>query len=226
MKKIASLILYIAISGTAFSQKPSKEQMEADKKKLAEAMKELDETTSKMDPVAKRHYDSMLNVFGMTQKMNGAIQQVNNSSTSQPAKIRRVAPAPTPSNAGMGSFIGLAGDKAAEAILPAAKNKAGEIYKALKEKGVAANTMGNAAVALWMDGRTQIALSLMSKACKDDANNIDNLNNYASMLHTMGAPELAIPRRIVHIEKIPLLGTGKKDYPQLARALETLLAQS
>jgi acyl-[acyl-carrier-protein]-phospholipid O-acyltransferase/long-chain-fatty-acid--[acyl-carrier-protein] ligase len=30
--------------------------------------------------------------------------------------------------------------------------------------------------------------------------------------HRLGAPELAIPRRIVHIEGIPCLGSGKKDY--------------
>lgn len=38
-----------------------------------------------------------------------------------------------------------------------------------------------------------------------------------------GAAELAIPRRIVYIEKIPLLGTGKKDYPQVQRMVEELI---
>jgi acyl-[acyl-carrier-protein]-phospholipid O-acyltransferase / long-chain-fatty-acid--[acyl-carrier-protein] ligase len=33
----------------------------------------------------------------------------------------------------------------------------------------------------------------------------------------IGAPELALPRRIVHMESIPLLGNGKKDYVALAR---------
>jgi acyl-[acyl-carrier-protein]-phospholipid O-acyltransferase/long-chain-fatty-acid--[acyl-carrier-protein] ligase len=41
----------------------------------------------------------------------------------------------------------------------------------------------------------------------------------------LGAPELAIPRRIVYVEKLPLLGTGKKDYPHLARIVEELLEQ-
>ena len=41
----------------------------------------------------------------------------------------------------------------------------------------------------------------------------------------IGAPELAIPRRIVHVEKIPLLGNGKKDYPKLARMVEELVEQ-
>jgi acyl-[acyl-carrier-protein]-phospholipid O-acyltransferase/long-chain-fatty-acid--[acyl-carrier-protein] ligase len=33
---------------------------------------------------------------------------------------------------------------------------------------------------------------------------------------TIGAPDLAVPRRVVHTERIPLLGNGKKDYVTLA----------
>jgi acyl-[acyl-carrier-protein]-phospholipid O-acyltransferase/long-chain-fatty-acid--[acyl-carrier-protein] ligase len=37
----------------------------------------------------------------------------------------------------------------------------------------------------------------------------------------LGFPELAVPRRILPVEKIPLLGNGKKDYPALQRLVET-----
>lgn len=40
----------------------------------------------------------------------------------------------------------------------------------------------------------------------------------------LGAPELAIPRRVIYIGKIPLLGNGKKDYPQLQTMVEDMLA--
>lgn len=39
----------------------------------------------------------------------------------------------------------------------------------------------------------------------------------------MGAPELAVPRRVVFVEKLPLLATGKKDYPRIAAIVEELL---
>jgi acyl-[acyl-carrier-protein]-phospholipid O-acyltransferase / long-chain-fatty-acid--[acyl-carrier-protein] ligase len=40
----------------------------------------------------------------------------------------------------------------------------------------------------------------------------------------MGAPEIAVPRRILHMDKIPLLGNGKKDYLTLARRVEETAA--
>lgn len=33
--------------------------------------------------------------------------------------------------------------------------------------------------------------------------------------HDNGLPEFAIPRRVIHVEKVPLLGNGKKDYVKL-----------
>lgn len=39
----------------------------------------------------------------------------------------------------------------------------------------------------------------------------------------LGAPELAIPRRVMAIDKVPLLGNGKKDYPSLQLIAEELL---
>jgi acyl-[acyl-carrier-protein]-phospholipid O-acyltransferase/long-chain-fatty-acid--[acyl-carrier-protein] ligase len=37
----------------------------------------------------------------------------------------------------------------------------------------------------------------------------------------LGAPELAVPRRIVRVPEIPLLGTGKTDYVAIQRMAET-----
>lgn len=205
MKKIFLLFLFISLIITVFAQKPSKEQMAADKKKFAEAQQKLNETLSKMSPEARRQYDSMTNSFSAGQKMNDAIQQVNNNGTASkkstaPAGLvpekntKAIASIASPlSNTGMGVFVGSTSKDVFAAVLPAAKNKANEICKALKEKGAGADETGNIAVTLWMMGRTQIALCVMAQACGNDANNTDNLSNYASMLTMMGAPEMAIP---------------------------------
>jgi acyl-[acyl-carrier-protein]-phospholipid O-acyltransferase/long-chain-fatty-acid--[acyl-carrier-protein] ligase len=43
-----------------------------------------------------------------------------------------------------------------------------------------------------------------------------------SAARQLGAPEIAIPRRIIHLEKIPLLGNGKKDYVSLLKMAEEM----
>lgn len=204
MKKIIFPFLCLLLPFIALSQRPSKEQMEADKKRLAEAMKKLNEKTSRMDPKAKKGYDSLLNKFGVGQKMDNAIKQVNTNQTTKggavsvglvPAKNTKAIASivATPTTSSMGAFLNTTNHNTFAAVLPAAKGKADEIYKALKEKGASINELGSAATVLWMQGRTQIALSIIAQVCKDNPANIDNLNNYASMLTMMGAPNMAIP---------------------------------
>lgn len=205
MKKIILMHLYLLLMLYASAQKPSKEQMEKDKKAYAEAMKKLDERLTKMDPKARKAYDSLMNSLGADAKINEYKQAVNTNASSTkntksamglvPAKNTKAIAAigATPTNAGMGAAMATASNNVFNAVLPAAKNKANEIYKAMKAKGTTADEMGNAATALWMNGRTQIALGLMAQVCKDNGNNTDNLNNYAAMLTMTGASELAIP---------------------------------
>ncbi len=38
---------------------------------------------------------------------------------------------------------------------------------------------------------------------------------------TVGAPELAVPRKIVRVPEVPVLGTGKTDYVAIQRMAET-----
>ncbi|WP_341841754.1 hypothetical protein [Chitinophaga caseinilytica] len=201
-KQILFLLLIVLANSAAFAQRPSPAQMEADRKQLAEAQKQLAAQLAKMDPAARKSYDSMLNVFGAGTKMNNAIQQVNDNAATAGRSAglsidkknkSKASIAATPTTAAMGAFIGTGSNAVFAAMPPAAKNKAGEIYTALKQKGADADEIGNAAAALWMAGRTQIALGVMAQVCGNDAGNIDNLSNYASMLTMTGAPELAIP---------------------------------
>ena len=47
---------------------------------------------------------------------------------------------------------------------------------------------------------------------------VDQLIAYAK---TQGAPELAVPRKIVKAPEIPVLGTGKTDYVAIQRIAES-----
>lgn len=47
-----------------------------------------------------------------------------------------------------------------------------------------------------------------------------------SAAREMGAPELAIPRRVIHLEKIPILGNGKKDYVTLGKMAQEAATRS
>jgi acyl-[acyl-carrier-protein]-phospholipid O-acyltransferase/long-chain-fatty-acid--[acyl-carrier-protein] ligase len=42
---------------------------------------------------------------------------------------------------------------------------------------------------------------------------------------SLGASELAVPRRIIHVPEIPVLGTGKTDYVALQRIVDTELGR-
>ena len=38
---------------------------------------------------------------------------------------------------------------------------------------------------------------------------------------TIGAPELAVPRKILKVQEVPVLGSGKTDYVAIQRMAET-----
>ena len=38
--------------------------------------------------------------------------------------------------------------------------------------------------------------------------------------HRLGMPEIAVPREVIEIDQMPLLGTGKTDYPAVTRLAE------
>ncbi len=44
----------------------------------------------------------------------------------------------------------------------------------------------------------------------------------AEAARTLGVAELAVPRRIQHVESLPLLGTGKVDHVTLKRLCDAL----
>ncbi|GGY37588.1 AMP-binding protein [Parvularcula lutaonensis] len=53
-----------------------------------------------------------------------------------------------------------------------------------------------------------------------------NRSELLSWAQTHGVPELAVPKRVLHVDDIPVLGTGKVDYVTLQRRAEELLAEA
>jgi acyl-[acyl-carrier-protein]-phospholipid O-acyltransferase/long-chain-fatty-acid--[acyl-carrier-protein] ligase len=45
----------------------------------------------------------------------------------------------------------------------------------------------------------------------------------AQAARDLGAPDFAVPRQIIQVDKIPLLGSGKKDYPAVRQLAEQRL---
>lgn len=72
------------------------------------------------------------------------------------------------------------------------------------------------------DGRKGEAIVLVTT--NRDANRVD----LVGWAHNHGVPEIAVPRRIVHVDDIPILGTGKTDYVKVQNLLpmETQAATS
>ena len=60
MKKITVLLLLSMAIGFTFAQKPTKEQYEADKKKMIEAQKKLDAAKAAMTPETRKQFDDMM----------------------------------------------------------------------------------------------------------------------------------------------------------------------
>lgn len=81
------------------------------------------------------------------------------------------------------------------------------------------------AEAVWPEGRhAVVAVSDPKKGEKlvlvTDHHDAD-VAPLAAFARTNGAPELAVPKKIVKVETVPLLGTGKTDYAAIQQMVET-----
>lgn len=78
-------------------------------------------------------------------------------------------------------------------IPPAEKAEALNMYIDSKSKHNSSDITGNLASSCWMLGHSEKALYIMGRACLDDIDNIDNLNNYAAFLLMSGGEQAALP---------------------------------
>ena len=73
------------------------------------------------------------------------------------------------------------------------KTEAINIYSEVKTKYKTTAIVANAGTGCWMLGHWEKALIIMGKACAEEIENADNLNNYAAFLVMTGGEQAAIP---------------------------------
>ncbi len=65
-----------------------------------------------------------------------------------------------------------------------------------------------------------------SRSCSSPTNKDANRHDIVGWAHNHGVSELAIPRRIVVVDEIPVLGTGKTDYVGVQKMLPAVEAKA
>jgi tetratricopeptide (TPR) repeat protein len=220
MKKCIIAISLLFPLLLAAQPKPKATEKPPTQKEIAEMMKEMSKAVDEMSPEDKKMMDSMgikmpsmKNIPKMSDKQ--IAQAFEEESRIVPAKdaaaIASISKTPLTVTA-LPAFLSATHSRVANALQPQSKSKGEEVYQLLKLQNQSAAATGNAAAALWMMGKTELALYVMGKACMDDPSNPDNLNNYASMITMSGAEQLAIP----------ILNVLNKQFPRNSTILNNI----
>ena len=77
----------------------------------------------------------------------------------------------------------------------------------------------------WMDDRARSLATIY--LLKFESPNLILLHfvDLDAAAHENGLPEFAIPRRVIYLDKVPLLGNGKKDYVKLQTMVREVAAK-
>jgi tetratricopeptide (TPR) repeat protein len=207
MKKyfiIAALLFATAV----FAQPGKKQAVKAkpsSQKGMAAMMKELQKEMADVDPGDKEMLDStglkMPDVLTRPKNKGGvsdaALQKAfEDDSRIVPLKdagrIAAISKIPL-SDAAIPGFLQTVHAQLTGWLEPYIQESGEKIYQWLKKEYNTPTATGNAAVGLWMMGKPTVALYILSKACKDDPADADNLNNFSAILTMSGAEQLALP---------------------------------
>jgi tetratricopeptide (TPR) repeat protein len=116
----------------------------------------------------------------------------------------------TPTTAALPAFVSNVHNAVTAKLSASEKADAETLYKNIKQQpGI---TVANASIGFWLGGMPMLATWLMGRACQDEPQNIDHLNNYAAMLSMNGAEHIALP----------LLNNLNKRYPKNSTVLNNI----
>jgi len=193
-------ILLMLVNTISFCQKPSKEQMEADRKKMAEAQKKLEDQKAAMSPEARKNLEDMMEKMGVNKSMQNAqngldfnakgntgVMQRNTDPNIIPDKIAELKIAPTPqSKAQLTTYLSSIFAETDKGIKAESKSA----VKNLLNKG---DRTGKYAMAFWANNELDKALYLLLNACITNGDDMVSLNNLASLLTISGYAHKSLP---------------------------------
>lgn len=214
MKKTLFLVAAFIIPAFALAQKPSKEQYEADRKKMVAAQKELDSIKAAMSPEARKNFDDMMGKMGGNKAMQNAQQGMDynakgNTGIMQrstdpeviPDKVAAYKIAAAPQNkAQLTAYLSPIFAETDKLIKPESKNA----VKNLLNKG---ETTGKYAMVFWAHNELDKALYLLLNACITNSDDMVSLNNLGSLLTISGYAHKSLPILLYAQKLLPNNGT-------------------
>lgn len=199
MKYLIAVMLML-ISSISFAQKPSKEQMEADRKKMVEAQKQLEATKASMSPEARKNFEDMMEKMGANKAMQNAQQGLNYNAKGNtnvmlrstdpnivPDKIAELKIATTPqTKLQLTAYLTPIFTETDKLIKSGSKNA----VKSLINKG---EKTGKYAMVFWANNELDKALYLLLNACITNPDDLASLNNLGSLLTISGYAHKSLP---------------------------------
>lgn len=182
-------------------------------------MKQAQQAVDQMSPEDKKMMDSL----GVKMPSFKNVPQVGDKQLAEawddetrivPKKdMERIAaiPAASLNSTSLATYAISTHNKIKGVLTPTVVTQGEQLYAALKS-GYTSAQSGNAAVGLWLLGKTDLAVYVMGRVCTADPANDDNISNYASMLTMNGGQQLAIP----------MLNYLNKKYPGNSTILNNL----
>ncbi len=215
---ILTICILLLISGLMAQTKPSEKP--PSQAEMQEMMKAMQQGMGEMSQEEKKMMDEMGVKLPSTQN----IPDVNNKQLQESAgsaemiiperdaeRIAGISKIPLTSEAMPAYLQSIHGEIITE-LDPYIIESGDKIFQWAKDEYHSTAVIGNMASGFLMMGKPPIALYLMSKACKDDPTDADNLNNFSALLLMAGAEQLAIP----------ILNKLNKEFPKNSTILNNI----
>jgi len=197
------------------TEMPSKSEMQSQmndatneiKKEIADLEKQLKASTDADEKKSLHDQINMLqkqmtmmeglkkNVSGISDKVYKEAANEENAAVAPKRDVTRISILPKKklNEAELAVFIRNVHAGVEKIIPPSERAEALNIYNETKAKYKTTAIVANASNACWMLGHWEKALFIMGKACMEDMNDADDLNNYAAFLIMAGGEQAALP---------------------------------